>query len=125
MHIIIHIIILTPLPCTYNVSKTNNYDLTSYDLHVCFTDGPSITNIVSLPEVLVNQTLTLKCEAHGDPLPSYTWQHNGKNISHNSVYIKSSVTTEDSGSYTCIATNRAAGILMSDSKTVEVMVISS
>jgi len=73
----------------------------------------------------VNQTLTLKCEAHGDPLPSYTWQHNGGNISNSSVYIKSDVTTEDSGSYTCVVTNRAAGILLNDTKTVEVTVLSS
>ena len=47
------------------------------------------------------------------------------NISYISLYIKSHVTTEDSGSYTCIATNRAGGILMSDNKTVEVIVLSS
>ena len=67
----------------------------------------------------------MKCQAHGDPLPSYTWQHNGKNISYNSVYIKTRVTTKDSGSYTCIAANRAGGILMSDYKTIEVIVLSS
>ena len=89
------------------------------------TDGPNITNIAYLSEVLADQSITLRCEAYGDPLPSYVWQYNGKNISHTSVYIKSFVTTEDSGSYTCIAINRAGGILMSDSKTVEVMVLSS
>jgi len=73
----------------------------------------------------VNQTLILKCEAHGDPFPSYIWQHNGKNISNSSVYIKSDITTEDSGSYTCEVTNRAAGILLNDNKTVEVTALSS
>ena len=73
----------------------------------------------------MNQSITLRCEAYGDPLPSYTWQHNGKNISYTSLYIKSFVTTEDSGSYTCTATNRAGGILMSNNKTVEVMVLTS
>ena len=67
----------------------------------------------------------MKCQAHGDPLPSYTWQHNGKNISYTSTYIKSHVTTEDSGSYTCVTANRAGGILMTDYKAVEVMVLSS
>ena len=94
-------------------------------LYICITDGPNITNITTLSPVLVNQTFTLRCEAYGDPLPSYTWQHNGRNISHSSVYIKSLVTVKDSGSYTCIATNRAGGILNSDNKTVEVIVLSS
>lgn len=67
----------------------------------------------------------MECEAHGDPLPSYTWQYNGKNISHSSVYIKSYVTSEDAGNYTCVVSNRAADILMSDNKTVEVTVFSS
>ena len=89
------------------------------------TDGPNITNIASLSTVLVNQSIALRCKAYGDPLPSYIWQYNGKNISYTSVYTKSFVTTEDSGSYTCIAINRAGGILMSDNKTVEVMVLSS
>ena len=92
---------------------------------ICIIDGPNITNITSLSPVLVNQTFSLRCEAHGDPLPSYTWQHNGTNISYHSVYVKSLVTTEDAGSYTCIATNRAGGILMSDNKTVEMIVLSS
>ena len=93
--------------------------------HIFITDGPNITNIMSPSTVLVNQTLTMRCEAHGDPLPSYTWQHNGKNISQSSVYMKSYITTEDSGSYTCIVTNRAGGTLMSNEKTIEVMVLSS
>ena len=75
--------------------------------------------------VIVNHTLTLKCEAHGDPLPSYTWQHNGKNISYSSVYMKSNVAAKDSGIYTCVVTNTAGGIVLSTNKTVEVMVLSS
>ena len=67
----------------------------------------------------------MNCEAHGDPLPSYTWLHNGKIISDSSVYINSDVTTEDAGIYTCIAANVPEGILMSDNKTVEVTVLSS
>ena len=89
------------------------------------TDGPNITHIESLSTVLVNQSITLSCEAYGDPLPSYIWQHNGMSISYTSVYVKSHATAEDSGSYTCIAINIAGGILMSDNKTVEVMVLSS
>ena len=99
-----------------------------YALYTCYIpDGPKITNITSSATLLVNQTLTLYCEAHGDPLPSYAWQHNGYNISHGSMYmyIKPYVTTEDSGRYTCIASNRPTGILMSDNKTIEVTVLSS
>ena len=94
-------------------------------LYICIIDGPNITNITTSSPVLVNQTFTLRCEAYGDPLPSYTWQHNGRNISYSSVYIKSFATIRDSGSYTCIAINKAGGILHSDNKTVEVIVLSS
>ena len=75
--------------------------------------------------LITDQPLVLVCEAHGDPLPSYTWYHKGKNISQNSIYNKTGITTDDSGSYTCVATNKAAGILMSDSKTTNVTVSSS
>lgn len=64
------------------------------------------------------------CEAYGNPFPSYTWYHNGKNISYGSIYRKSSVTTEDSGGYMCVVTNTAAGIPMTDSKTTNVTVYS-
>ena len=65
------------------------------------------------------------CKAHGNPLPYYTWYHNGRNISQNSVYNKSYIATNDSGSYTCVVTNRVAGNLMNDSKTTNVTVFSS
>ena len=121
---------------TFNYSDTTHLYIQCMSNFDCFdnnyicmyiTDGPNITNITSSTVLLANQTLTLYCEAHGDPLPSYSWQHNGKNISHDSMhmYIKLHVTTEDSGIYKCIASNRPTGILMSDSKTVDVTVISS
>ena len=75
--------------------------------------------------MIVNQTFTLKCEAHGDPVPSYTWQHNGENISFSPVYMIPDVTTQDSGSYVCIVTYMVEGIFLSDNETVEVMVLSS
>ena len=107
----------------------NNFDcFDSFEyITMYITDGPNITNITSSTLLLANQTLILYCEAHGNPLPSYSWQHNGKNISQGSMhmYMKQHVTTEDSGIYTCIASNRPTGILMSDSKTVQVTVISS
>ena len=87
-------------------------------------DGPKITNISSSSILIADQPLVLVCEAHGDPLPSFTWYHNGTNISHNSVYIKSNITIKDSGSYMCVVTNRAAGVIMIDSKTTNVTVFS-
>lgn len=88
-------------------------------------DGPKITSISSATILTTDQSLILVCEAHGDPLPSYTWYHNGRNISHSSAYIKRDITTKDSGSYMCVVTNRAAGVLMSDNKTTNVTIISS
>ena len=89
-----------------------------------YVDGPKITKISPASILIADQPLVLVCEANGDPLPSYTWYHNGKNISHNSVYVKSNITTKDSGSYMCVATNRAAGVVMTDSKTTNVSIFS-
>lgn len=92
---------------------------------ILLLDGPTITNITSSYVLVLGQPLLLTCEAHGDPLPSVGWYHNGTwlNLTHN--YDKSFITTEDSGVYTCVSMNTAAGISMSDNKTTTVTVLSS
>lgn len=115
-------IILTQRVCLYNVSRLFSYNINK---NICWLDGPKITKISSTSILIADQPLVLVCEAHGNPLPSYTWYHNGKNISLTSVYNKSNITTQDSGSYTCMVTNRVIGILMNDNKTTNVTVFSS
>ena len=67
----------------------------------------------------------LICKAHGDPLPLVGWYHNGTQLNSTHNYNKSLITTEDSGIYTCVTSNTAAGIPMSDNKTTTVTVLSS
>ena len=69
-------------------------------------------------ESLIHKTVTLDCEAKGNPLPEITWQKNGHVVEINrgvsmetgkgtSKLILSDMTGYDSGAYTCTATNQA------------------
>ena len=67
----------------------------------------------------------LRCEAHGDPLPLVGWYHNGTQLNSSHNYNKSRITTGDSGVYTCVTSNTAAGIPMSNNRTSTINVLSS
>ena len=92
---------------------------------ILLLDGPTIINITSSHTLVLGQPLVLTCEAHGDPSPLVSWYHNGTQLNFTRDYNKSLITTEDSGVYTCIANNIAAGTSMSDNKTTTVSVLSS
>ncbi|XP_046858235.1 hemicentin-2-like [Xenia sp. Carnegie-2017] len=52
------------------------------------------------------QNVTITCESHGYPEPTYTIYHNGAVISNNKTYIIQSVNFNNAGSYRCEAKNR-------------------
>jgi len=92
---------------------------------ILLLDGPTITNITSSHTLVLGQPLMLTCEAHGDPFPMVKWYHNGAQLNSTHNYDKSLITTENSGVYTCVANNIAAGISVVDNKTTTVTVLSS
>ena len=80
-------------------------------------DPPSLSNVT----VVVGSLLTLSCTSRGSPPDKFTWRKDGgpivqstniTNVTHTSTsavfranYFINSVTTSDSGTYTCIVTN--------------------
>ena len=79
--------------------------------------------------MLKNTDLTLACVAQGDPLPTISWEHNGRGVDPNDAHITildsgnltiTMVMLTDMGFYQCIATN-ALGFDESDTVMVTVL----
>ena len=93
-------------------------------------DPPSSSTVT----VVVGDSLTLSCTSRGSPPDTFTWMKDGTvldpqpnvvTLAHDSTtanfqtnYTISSVTTSDSGSYTCAVTNPIG----SDDKTISIVV---
>jgi len=91
-------------------------------------DPPSSSTVI----VFVGSPLTLSCTSQGSPPDTFTWMKDGTpapltptltTVTHNSTtaefcsnYTINSVTTSDSGTYTCTVTNPIG----SDSETITV-----
>ncbi|KAM9769915.1 vascular cell adhesion protein 1-like [Menidia menidia] len=70
--------------------------------------GPKLDTSANQTSVTVNEgeTLQLNCSAVGNPEPSYTWiLPFSNNISHESVYMVKSVSSEHEGNYICSVSN--------------------
>ena len=94
-------------------------------------DPPSSTTIT----IAVGSPLTLSCTSRGSPPDTFTWRKDNvpivqstriTTVTHNSTsavfradYSINSVTTNDSGTYTCTVTNPIG----SDSKTITVIIM--
>lgn len=57
--------------------------------------------------VALSQNITLVCQADGLPEPSFSWKFNGNllNKAVQNTFTLTNVVLEDSGNYTCLATN--------------------
>ena len=96
-------------------------------------DTPSSSSTVS---IVVDSPLTLSCTSRGSPPDTFTWRkdnglivqstnittvtHTNTSAVFHADYTITSVTTSDSGSYTCTVTNPIG----SDSETITVNVVS-
>ena len=75
------------------------------------TDPPSRAVIMAEPNatVIAGETLTLICNADGNPAPDkFEWKRNGAEIQNNSahrVLVISVATSTTNGAYSCKATN--------------------
>ena len=115
-------------------SLDNMYPITS--LLSLYTAAPMIDpSSSSTVTVVVGSPLTLSCTSRGSPPDTFTWRKDGTpispspsvtTVSHNdsmavfqSDYTINSVTTSDSGTYTCTVTNPIG----SDSETITVTVV--
>ena len=65
------------------------------------------------------ESLNLPCEALGSPKPAISWLHNGHPLSTSSVLTIPGLGENDSGTYTCLATNLAGTVKHQFSVTVE------
>jgi hypothetical protein len=82
----------------------------NYDVIILFFINvvkPTITSFTTNPpESVVGQSITIICVAIARPKPSYTIIHNGRRIvSTDNTYAISRAEWNDTGTYTCNATN--------------------
>ncbi|XP_067678841.1 cell adhesion molecule 2-like [Haliotis asinina] len=73
----------------------------------------------------VGDTVTLKCNAVTNPPATYTWQKDGtvNSTSSGDELILSNLQIEDSGTYTCLATNVVGGVTYNVSKSLNINVV--
>lgn len=87
----------------------------SRQIKLFFSDAPSIQSPKKLVSMLLlrGTTTTLKCEADGNPFPTFSWHKNSEEISDgfNSTWNSSTLTVtatdgDDFARYVCTAENR-------------------
>ncbi|XP_067667493.1 basement membrane-specific heparan sulfate proteoglycan core protein-like isoform X2 [Haliotis asinina] len=73
----------------------------------------------------VGDTVTLKCNAVTNPPATYTWRKDGtvNSTSSGDELILSYLQIEDSGTYTCLATNVVGGVTYNVSKSLNINVV--
>ena len=81
----------------------------------------STKNLHSTIKKLTGESLQIKCEALGSPKPQMSWLHNGRPVigSHKGVLRFDKLEEQNSGVYTCLATNLAGTSKLQFSVTVE------
>ena len=78
-----------------------------------YSRKPVNVSIGATLKVLTNTTVTLRCNAPGNPTPSHSWQksESGKeslDLEHERPELTLlAVGMEDAGTYTCVASNKA------------------
>ncbi|KAM9035344.1 putative pregnancy-specific beta-1-glycoprotein 7 isoform X1 [Sarcophilus harrisii] len=74
-------------------------------------------------EVKIKGSLTLECHVESYPPAQYRWQVNGTKIPNfsNNTYVIKHATWEDSGKYTCMATNNVTNLSVSKSIRIKVI----
>ncbi|KAG8556198.1 hypothetical protein GDO81_017962 [Engystomops pustulosus] len=104
---------------TYTCRAVNEVGAAQIYINLHVQEVPVIQSQAEYLDAVINQSVTLACEATGTPLPTQTWQKEGVTIktgSHYTILSNGSlkivnVRQEDAGSYTCIAQNPAGTAL--------------
>ncbi|KAM7421346.1 hypothetical protein PAMA_015479 [Pampus argenteus] len=116
-----------------NIAQSGEYNCEAQNKHGKIKSYPIIIDVTYTPKVQIKMSpsrsairerdgMTLKCDVmRSNPQPSsYTWFKDGKLICWSQTYNVNSIKPEDSGSYTCTATN-TMGTGTSDPFQVEVV----
>ncbi|XP_051901304.1 carcinoembryonic antigen-related cell adhesion molecule 5-like [Pristis pectinata] len=88
---------------TYNCTVSNDYNSGSAAIYVQVNYGPDNVRIVPPGPVVVDigSRLTLNCSAQSVPSGEYKWYNGTKNLQTGQEYTIETVSSVDSGSYTC------------------------
>uniref|UniRef100_A0A183IB37 Ig-like domain-containing protein n=1 Tax=Soboliphyme baturini TaxID=241478 RepID=A0A183IB37_9BILA len=98
----------------YSCLAENKLGRLEWTTVVRVVSAPKIVRKFSRIKVAVNSSVTILCGATGHPTPVLKWLKNGQKLNMASFHtnnggqsiFKAKVTVEDSGYYTCMATNR-------------------
>ncbi|XP_046557041.1 carcinoembryonic antigen-related cell adhesion molecule 1-like isoform X7 [Haliotis rubra] len=97
---------------------------------VFYTFSDSVPDVSSNPSGgthTVGDTVTLKCNAVTNPPATYTWQKEGEDNSTlpGDELRLSHLKNEQSGTYTCLATNVVGGVTYTASKSLKINVVAT
>uniref|UniRef100_A0A3Q2Y7Z2 Carcinoembryonic antigen-related cell adhesion molecule 20-like n=1 Tax=Hippocampus comes TaxID=109280 RepID=A0A3Q2Y7Z2_HIPCM len=83
--------------------------LTSENYALNVIHGPGVPNVTSPIVTVEGSSATLNCSALSYPASQYTWFFNGTPVANTSAYLASALSTNMSGTYTCMARNTITG----------------
>ncbi|XP_044524458.1 carcinoembryonic antigen-related cell adhesion molecule 1 [Gracilinanus agilis] len=66
----------------------------------------------------IGENITLNCSAESNPPAQFTWVHNGQTLSNSATLSLTNVSLNDTGTYTCHASNPYTGLTSSKDKTL-------
>ncbi|XP_014251088.1 hemicentin-1-like isoform X2 [Cimex lectularius] len=109
----------------YTCRAENKAGISSYTVKLIVFEIPKTMltiNSAHNSAVYENQEIILRCEIRGKPAPKVTWHKDGKLIAKkytfNSTVLRFTATEQDSGNFTCIASNSVG----SDNSTIQIIV---
>ncbi|XP_042279318.1 hemicentin-1-like [Thunnus maccoyii] len=100
------------------INPVENMTSETYMLLVNY--GPDIPTITGPSVAKIGHSVTLNCSASSYPHSLFKWYFNNSLVANTSEYVTPPLTTDMSGTYTCMANNHITGQNSSDTKTLTV-----